>query len=397
MFDIFLCAIKSLFRKRLRTVFTAGSITIGVMMVVIVTIISSAGKRVVNKEFQSLGLSGISITTTQSAVNDGQHGISAEGLEIIRNTRNVSTAMPLLIQFASSLIRDTRCDTIICGIDAGAVQAISLHLKYGRMITKGDVRSVENICVIDETLAKTAYGRENITGKTISLQINGVDNQFLIVGIAKAGSALLSNLGEIIPGMVYIPYSTLQTLTGRMNFDQVAVRVANQGEIAETGSQIIKRLEHLTGCRGYFRAENLTLHRDRLGGLLDIISLILTALSAISMVVSGLGIMTIMLVSVNERMREIGIKKSIGASRGRIMLEFLTESVAISLIGSLTGIIMGSAVSAVGLGLYGQSMPFNLRNMAAIVLVSIAIGAIFGVYPAVKAAKLRPVDALRME
>ena len=132
----------------------------------------------------------------------------------------------------------------------------------------------------------------------------------------------------------------------------------------------------MTGSRGYFRAENLTLHRDRLGGLLDIIGLILTALSAISMVVSGLGIMTIMLVSVNERMREIGIKKSIGASRGRIMLEFLTESVAISLIGSLTGIIIGSAVSAVGLGLYGQSMPFNLLNMAAIVLVSIAIGAI---------------------
>jgi putative ABC transport system permease protein len=153
----------------------------------------------------------------------------------------------------------------------------------------------------------------------------------------------------------------------------------------------------LTGSRGYFRAENLTLHRDRLGGLLDIIGLILTALSAISMVVSGLGIMTIMLVSVNERMREIGIKKSIGASRGRIMLEFLTESVAISLIGSLTGIIIGSAVSAVGLGLYGQSMPFILRDMAAIVFVSIAIGAVFGVYPAVKAAKLRPVDALRME
>ena len=376
MFDIFLCAIKSLFRKRLRTVLTAGSITIGVMMVVIVTIISSAGKRVVNKEFQSLGLSGISITTTQSAVNDGQHGISAEGLEVIRNTRNVSTAMPLLIQFASSLIRDTRCDTIIYGIDAGAVQAISLHLKYGRMITKGDVLGREYLRH-RRNPRKTAYGRENITGKTISLQINGVDNQFLIVGIAKAGSALLSNLGEIIPGMVYIPYSTLQTLTGRMNFDQVAVRVANQGEIAETGSQIIKRLEHLTGSRGYFRAENLTLHRDRLGGLLDIIGLILTALSAISMVVSGLGIMTIMLVSVNERMREIGIKKSIGASRGRIMLG-LTESVAISLIGSPDRDYNRQRGFGGGAWLYGQSMPFILRDMAAIVFVSIAIGAVFG-------------------
>jgi putative ABC transport system permease protein len=395
--DIFRCALKSLLRKRLRTILTAGSITIGVMMVVIVTIISSAGKHAVNNELQSLGLAGLSITTTASITNEGHTGISSESLEIIRSTRNVSTAMPLLIQFASSLIRETRSDTIVCGIDAGAVQAISLNVKHGRMITKGDVLSVDNVCVIDETLAKSAYGRENITGKTIYLQIFGTDYEFEIVGIAKAGSTLLSNLGEFIPGMVYIPYSTLQTLTGRVNFDQVAVRVANQDDISETESQIIKRLEHSTGYYNYFRAENLSLHRDRLGSLLDIVSLILTALSAISMVVSGLGIMTIMLVSVNERMREIGIKKSIGASRKRIMLEFLTESVIISLIGSLSGILIGSLISAIGLGIFGQNMFFNLNDMAIIVFISILIGAIFGVYPAIKASRLRPVDALRME
>jgi len=397
MGDIFFCALKSLFRKRLRTILTAGSITIGVIMVVIVTIISGAGKKMVNSELQSLGLSGISVTTFSSNTAEAETGSPAEGLEIIRKTKNVSTAMPLLLQFATSLIRDTRSDTIICGIDAGAVQAISLNVKHGRMITKGDVSSADNVCVVDETLAKSAYGRDNITGKTIILQINGVDFEFRVIGIAKAGSALLSNLGEFIPGMVYVPYSTLQSLTGRTKFDQVAVRVENQDEIIETENQILKRLENLTGYRDYFRVENLSRHRDRLGSVLDIVTMILTALSAISMVVSGLGIMTIMLASVNERMREIGIKKSIGASSTRIMLEFLAESVVISLIGSLSGILLGSIISAAGLSLFGQPMFFNLFDMGLIVLVSITIGAVFGVYPAVKASKLKPVDALRMD
>ena len=308
MGDIVRCALISLSRKRLRTALTVGSITIGVMLVVIVTMISNAGKKVVNAELESLGLSGLSICTNSTLNSGGQMGITPESLEVIRNTKSVVTAMPLIVQFAGSLLKDTQSDTLICGIDAGAVQAISLTLKYGRMISRGDVRAVDYVCVVDETLAKQAYGRENITGKTINLQVFGVEYEFEIIGVAKAGSSLLQNLGEIIPGMVYVPYSTLQTLTGRTNFDQIAVRVSSSADIVETESQIIRRLERLTGYKDYFRADNLSLQRDRLGGLLDIVSLVLTVISGISLVVSGLGIMTIMLVSVNERMREIGIK-----------------------------------------------------------------------------------------
>lgn len=305
--------------------------------------------------------------------------------------------MPLIVQFAGSLLKDTQSDTLICGIDAGAVQAISLTLKYGRMISRGDVRAVDYVCVVDETLAKQAYGRENITGKTINLQVFGVEYEFEIIGVAKAGSSLLQNLGEIIPGMVYVPYSTLQTLTGRTNFDQIAVRVSSSADIVETESQIIRRLERLTGYKDYFRADNLSLQRDRLGGLLDIVSLVLTVISGISLVVSGLGIMTIMLVSVNERMREIGIKKSIGATSKRIMLEFLTEAVVISLIGSIAGLLIGGTISFIGISIFGITVPIRLSDIALLIGFSLLIGAVFGVYPALKASGLRPVDALRME
>ncbi len=394
MVDIIICALKNLSRKRLRTILTVGSIAIGVILVVIVTMISNAGREAVNNELESLGISGLSISSAGSATGDT--GISSDLLELIRETKNVKTAMPLLIQFASSILRETHGDTMICGIDGGANQAISLSLKYGRLISRGDVKAADMVCVVDETLAKRAYGRDNITGKTIYLHIMGMEEEFEIVGVTEAGSSLLQNLGDFIPSMVYIPYSTLQMLTGRETFDQVAVRIQEKANVSETKDIILEKLNRTTGGKS-FRADNLSLQRKRLGGLLDIVSLILTAISAISLVVSGLGIMTIMLVSVNERMREIGIKKAIGAAANRIMLEFMTEAIVISLIGSFFGIALGGTISAIGLSIFGLNAPVCWTDFMILTGFSLMIGAIFGVYPAIKAARLNPVDALRFE
>lgn len=395
--DVLFCALKNLSRKRLRTFLTMGSITIGVTMVVIVSMISSAGRTAVNRELENLGVSGLSISTNASASPDGQKGISSENLNLIRSTSHVETAMPLMIEYSLSTLRTIQSNTLICGIDAGARQAISLTLKHGRLISRGDLKSSALVCVVDETLAREAYGRENITGKTITLQIAGAQEEFRIIGVAEAGSSLLQSLGEFIPSMVYVPYSTLQALTGRENFDQVAVRVDASADVAATENLILNRLQRTAGNNDFFRTDNLSTQRDKLGNLLDIVSLVLTAISGISLIVSGLGIMTIMLVSVNERTREIGVKKAIGASRGRILFEFLAEAVVISLLGSLIGVAVGGGISWFGMQAFGMSVPFVWTDFALLIAFSVLLGAVFGVYPAVKAARLRPVDALRLE
>lgn len=395
MRDILSCAFRSLRRKPLRTALTMTSITIGVMLVVVVSMIGSTGKIMLNAELENLGITGLSVSTNTSMTST-QKGISSENLEIIRNTPNVETAMPLLMEYSSSIMRNIKSNTLICGIDAGATQAISLSLKHGRLITKGDVSSGDSVCVVDETLAQLAYGRENVTGKTIYLQISGAQYPFTIVGIAKAGSSLLQTIGNYIPSMVYVPYSTLQELTGHYYFDQVAVRVKDKSTVEQTQEQLLERLYRVTGNDNY-RTDNLSTQRDRLGGIMDIVSLILTAISAISVIVSGLGIMTIMLVSVNERMREIGIKKSIGASSGRILLEFLAEAVAISLLGSVVGIAAGLGLTAAGSALTGVAAPISWNTLGLLTGFCVLVGAVFGVYPAYKASRLRPVDALRHE
>ena len=131
--------------------------------------------------------------------------------------------------------------------------------------------------------------------------------------------------------------------------------------------------------------------------MLEIITLILTAVGAISLLVASLSIMTVMLVSVNERTREIGIKKAIGASRSSIMVEFLFEAVLISLIGCVTGLLLGYAISASGATLMEITFPLNSKTILPSVVFSLVTGIVFGVYPAYKASKLAPVDALRME
>ena len=196
--------------------------------------------------------------------------------------------------------------------------------------------------------------------------------------------------------MVYIPYTTLQDLTGRDNLNQIAVRVSEQENVELAETRIVQALERSSGQSGY-RTDNLAVQKERLGSLMDIVTLILTAISGISLLVSGLGIMTIMLVSVTERTREIGIKKAIGASRSRILMEFLAEAMIISFLGGAFGILLGYAAVTAGMALMGVAPVIDGSTIAFLMLFSMATGVLFGVYPALKASRLRPVDALRME
>ena len=396
MLDTMLCAAKNLNRKRLRSLLTVSGITVGVMLVVIVSIIGNIGKAVVNNELENLGISGLSVSANSGSTL-GKNGISEDDLNTIRMTAGVETAMPLVVEYASSILCGVSENTLICGIDAGAKQAISLTLKHGRLISGGDVKAMDMVCIIDETLAIKTYGRGNITGKNITLQLRGIQEEFRIIGVASAESSLVQSLGGLVPSMVYIPYSSLQSITGRETFDQIAVRVSVSADVSTAEKNILDRLQRSTGLSGYYRTDNLSTQRDKLGGLLDIVSAILTVISGISLVVSGLGIMTIMMVSVNERMREIGIKKAIGASDYRIMGEFLLEAVIISLLGAVTGITSGISLSIIGGLIIGVAVPISWTSFAYLTAFTVVIGTLFGIYPAVKASRLRPVDALRME
>ena len=234
-----------------------------------------------------------------------------------------------------------------------------------------------------------------MVGKNVTVKLGGVLENFTVVGITRTGSNIFAALTEMVPGMVYIPYTALQSLTGRETLDQIAVRTA-----ADADPQTVRdRLERTMSraATATYTVENLSSQREKLSGLMDMVVWILTAISAISLVVSGLGIMTIMLVSVSERTHEIGIKKALGASKGRICAEFLAESVVLSAVGTAVGLALGLAAGGAAAVITGIPFTVPWARLLTAAAVTLGIGTAFGVYPSLKAASLPPVDALRSQ
>lgn len=397
MLEMLKIAVRNLTRKSMRTWLTIASISIGIASVVVIGAIGDAGKAAVTSELDNMGITGLSVSTAAYGTSTTVH-LQMDELNAIRELPSVENAMPLIMYYTDSTLKGEKSDSLVWGIDSGAKQVISLELLHGRLINKNDVEDTAKVCLVDQNYALTTYGRENIVGKTMQILMNGNEETYEVIGIVSAGSSIMQNvIGNYVPSIVYVPYTSLQEYAVINKFDQIAVKVNAGSDVEDAQSSIISALDQVSGTTGAFHAENLAKQRDQLMSMLDIITLVLSLIGGISLIVAGLGIMTIMLVSVTERTREIGIKKAIGAKNHKIMVEFLLEAVFITAIGSLLGALVGLGISMLGLMAVGMSAAIQWPTILNAIGVSMLIGVFFGVYPAYKASKLRPVEALRIE
>lgn len=389
MFECAKRGIRELFRNKLRFFLTVGGITIGVLSVILISALGETGKSLVNSKLVSMGLDSIVVSMPTGSEN----GLNENDISKIENINGIKKAIPLMNTVASNTLKDKTSECMIWGVNENANDVVALDILHGRLINKGDVASKAKVCLIDEELARNAYKRSNIVGKKINVVINGMTCEFEVVGVVKNGvNVLQSMLGNIIPAFVYIPYTTFQYESQRDNFDQIAVKLYDsQTDVSSKIKQTVQAEKNSNVI-----VENLVGQKDVLSGILNIITIVLTIIGGISLIVSGLSIMTVMMVSVSERTREIGIKKSIGASKKDIMMEFLVESALITITGSLIGVAAGTAVSALTSLIIGSQIVVSFSLIAILFLFTLALGITFGLYPACKAASLNPVDALHM-
>lgn len=382
----FLC----LRNAKLRTALTVISVAVGIFAVIAVASAGDYGSRKITQELDSLGLSGIAVYANE----DNESAMLDESeLEIVRSQPFVESAAAIKANGCPVLYRGETLDSVIWEVRGNAGDVIALELLYGRMTDDSDAGT--KVCMVDTAVAQQIYQRDNIVGKSISVLYDGEVQKLEVVGVVEAGSGLLDSfMGSVVPSFIYVAPDTIKSK--HSGSDQFVVKIKD-GEDPEKCRQGIA--DALTNSqlhpeRDYTTAD-LARQRNALNSIINTVTLVLTLVGGISLFVAGIGIMTVMTISVSERRREIGIKMAIGARRIRILMEFLLEGLFISAIGCIAGTAMGYLLEYLISVFAGISITISAPTILTSSLIAVFIGIIFSAMPAFRAASLDPAEALK--
>ncbi len=381
-------AFKSILSNKMRSFLTMLGIIIGVMSLVVLVSLASGATSSVTDSIDELGSNVLYVSIS----DDKGKPIRYDELDEFIESDELKSAAPYAASSSTiSGSKDDKTGTII-GTTAAYTDIQKLKLAYGRFIKTPDVDNHTNVVVVNEDLAKAVIGRTDVVGESISL--GGTSYQ--IIGVLESNTS--TSTSEEAYYEAYIPYTSLIRLTTSVGVDATDFYVTatdeNNMDLAEKVLEN-KLKERFNNDEDAYFIMNQSSIAEAMASVANTLALLLGGIAGISLLVGGIGIMNIMLVSVTERTREIGIRKAIGAGYWSIMLQFLIEALVVSLLGCLVGIALSvvaiQVIDKVGGVDYGLSAGVVWISMA----FSIVIGVVFGIYPANKAARKKPIDALR--
>ncbi len=392
-------AIQSLKSSALRSLLTMLGIIIGISAVIIISSVGQSLVSYISNELQSFGTNFFQInpgSDLMSAFTRGGEPITTRDVEAIRNA-NISNVRSVAAFNVTSRMASTKNESrrvTVYGMTPEAKELLKPDMIYGDFFTTEEINS--RVVVIGTDVAEKLYGA-NTDPVGESLKIGDV--RFSVIGVSKSGGTLF---GSFYNTAVNIPLNTLTNeFTGKDEIVEIDVEVADMDYLQETMDEVewvLRDHRKITEDQeNDFRMISFTGALDTFNNITNMLTIFITGISAISLLVGGVGVMNIMLVSVTERTKEIGLLKAIGAKRRDILMEFLFESSVMTTFGGLIGIFIGLLftyiISIVVKIPFSVSIPWILIATA----ISASVGLIFGLYPATKAAKLHPIDALRFE
>ena len=394
-------ALKNIASNKFRTLLTMLGIIIGIMAVMIIVGLGNGLTQSMRASVSSMGMNLLQV----NVFGPRARNVSVEEMYRITEERPdlFSGISPIVnMDRTSSAVRvgtKNYSQTTAIGISETYAGMTGTKIAEGRGIQYVDCAEYKRVCVVGDYIARVAYGG-NAIGQTLKL---GPD-QFTIIGVAAAEVSDPSLQEGRSDDYVYIPYTTAQRVARSSNVSAYGVTTVTEAQVAEGKAVLEAGLQELTHSEDSYFVTSLSEVLNTFSSMIGMVVSVLTVIAAISLLVGGIGIMNIMMVSVAERTREIGIRKALGAKERTILALFVTEAATTSALGGLIGIILGYGVSAAAsplvaavMGDTNMTISPSAGSVAVAFGVSVGIGILFGYLPAKRAARLNPIEALRYD
>ncbi|MCC6294080.1 MAG: ABC transporter permease [Bryobacterales bacterium] len=403
MIPIFKIALRALARNKARSALTMLGIVIGVGSVIAMVSLGQGAQQQVQQQIAGMGdnlLIVMSGSRTSSGVRGGagtNNRLTPEDAEaILREVPQVASISPGVSSNVTTVFGNQNWTTRAEGVGLDYLQIRGRSIEAGEFFTESDIRSAARVAVIGQTVATELFGAADPVGQTIRVR----NLPFRVVGTITAKGQ--SGMGQDQDDILYLPYTTvMKKLQSTIYISTIFVSASGRDSTtaAEAGITTLLRARHniRAGQDDDFTVRNLTDVAEAAEESSRVMTMLLGGIAAVSLLVGGIGIMNIMLVSVTERTREIGIRMAVGARTSHVQHQFLIESLVLGLLGGIGGILAGIATSLGVSYAFGWPQSISPLAVAGSALFSMAIGIFFGYYPAKKAAALDPIDALRFE